>query len=77
MLRPSTPGRGHASRGAESPRPRSGVAETPGATVPPYPQEARALLDRGTQAVLEAALEQVEVAGSVVLDLMGWPDIDL
>ena len=45
--------------------------------MPPYPQEARALLDRGTQAVLEAALEQVEVAGSVVLDLMGWPDIDL
>lgn len=40
-------------------------------------QEALALLAGGTRAVLEAALGPVTVAGSVALDLMVWPDLDL
>ncbi len=39
--------------------------------------EALSLLAGGVRAVLEAALGPVEVAGSVALDLMVWPDIDL
>lgn len=40
-------------------------------------EEALGILAGGARAVLERALGPVEVAGSVALDLMVWPDIDL
>jgi hypothetical protein len=40
-------------------------------------REALSLLGGGAREVLEAALGPIEVAGSVALDLMVWPDIDL